>query len=144
MPFEPGEPVLEVLKRLRSLGGTYTGTALRKQYREHDRALIVTDEQAASYDPVGPTEPVPAGIPLSTWNLAGYRPAHAPTGKHRHTSGGLSDAAFRMAGLVETRREAAWPWTMEPDRTEVRLSGRGLAPLPDRAVSVAADRIQGC
>ncbi|MEU6591665.1 TROVE domain-containing protein [Streptomyces sp. NPDC046881] len=114
VPFEPGEPVLEVLKRFRSLGGTYTSKAVRTHYRHHDRVLIVTDEQAAPYDPGGPADPVPADIPVYTWNLAGYRPAHGPTGPHRHTFGGLTDAAFRMAGLIEAGREAAWPWTAEP------------------------------
>ncbi|GGX08346.1 hypothetical protein GCM10010353_25020 [Streptomyces chryseus] len=114
VPFEPGEPVLEVMKRFRSLGGTYTAKAVRKHYREHDRVLIVTDEQTASYDPGGPTEPVPADIPVHTWNLAGYRPAHGPTGPHRHTFGGLTDAAFRMAGLVEAGLGASWPWTADP------------------------------
>ncbi|MET9429683.1 TROVE domain-containing protein [Streptomyces sp. NPDC003036] len=114
VPFEPGEPVLEVLKRFRSMGGTYTAKAVRKHYRQHDRVLIVTDEQTAAYDPGGPTEAVPAGIPVYTWNLAGYRPAHGPTGPHRHTFGGLTDAAFRMVGLIEAGREAAWPWTTDP------------------------------
>ncbi|GAA1524528.1 TROVE domain-containing protein [Streptomyces albidochromogenes] len=114
VPFEPGEPVLEVLKRFRSMGGTYTAKAVRKHYREHDRVLIVTDEQSASYDPGGPTEAVPADIPVYTWNLAGYRPAHGPTGPHRHTFGGLTDAAFRTAGLIEAGRGAAWPWSDDP------------------------------
>ncbi|TXS19855.1 TROVE domain-containing protein [Streptomyces sp. ms191] len=143
VPFAPGEPVLEVLKRFRSLGGTFTAKALRKHYRDHDRVLIVTDEQTASYDPVTPTKPVPARVPLYTWNLAGYRPAHAPTGRNRHTFGGLTDAAFRMVGLIEARREAAWPWTMEPDLTSP-VAGQGLAPLPDRTASAAAGRIEEC
>ncbi len=114
VPFEPGEPVLEVMKRFRSLGGTYTAKAVRKHYREHDRVLIVTDEQTASYDPGGPTEPVPADTPVHTCNLAGYRPAHGPAGPHRHTFGGLTAAAFRMAGLVEAGLGASWPWTADP------------------------------
>ncbi|MEU7282440.1 TROVE domain-containing protein [Streptomyces sp. NPDC045431] len=114
VPFERGEPVLDVMKRFRSMGGTYTALALRKQYREHDRVLIVTDEQTAAYDPGGPAEPVPADIPVYTWNLAGYRPAHGLKGPRRHTFGGLTDAAFRMVGLIEAGREAAWPWTADP------------------------------
>ncbi|MET9449767.1 TROVE domain-containing protein [Streptomyces cinerochromogenes] len=119
VPFEPGEPVLEVLKRFHSLGGTHTTKAVRTHYREHDRVLIVTDEQAAPYGPGGPAEPVPADIPVYTWNLAGYRPAHGPTGPRRYTFGGLTDAAFRMVGLIEAGREAAWPWTADrPDPKE--------------------------
>jgi hypothetical protein len=111
VPFAPGEPVLEVLKRFHSLGGTHTAKAVRTHYRQHDRVLIVTDEQAAPHGPGGPAEPVPADIPVYTWNLAGYRPAHGPTGPHRHTFGGLTDAAFRMVGLIEAGRESTWPWT---------------------------------
>ncbi|MFF3934830.1 TROVE domain-containing protein [Streptomyces phaeofaciens] len=118
VPFERGEPVLDVLKRFHRLGGTHTTKAVRQHYREHDRVLIVTDEQAAHDNPRGPAEPVPADVPVYTWNLAGYRPAHGPTGPHRHTFGGLTDAAFRMAGLIEAGREAAWPWTPDPARPE--------------------------
>ncbi|MEV7394300.1 TROVE domain-containing protein [Streptomyces sp. NPDC091215] len=114
VPFEPGEPVLEVLKRFHDLGGTHTTKAVRTHYRKHDRVLIVTDEQAALCGPGGPAEPVPADIPVYTWNLAGYQPAHGPTGPHRHTFGGLTDAAFRMVGLIEAGREGAWPWTAVP------------------------------
>ncbi|MFD9034167.1 TROVE domain-containing protein [Streptomyces sp. NPDC059567] len=114
VPFEPGEPVLEVLKRFHRLGGTYTTKAVRTHYQEHDRVLIVTDEQNAHYGPGGPAEPVPVEIPVYTWNLAGYQPAHAPAGPHRHTFGGLTDAAFRMIGPIEAGRQAAWPWTADP------------------------------
>ncbi|MFF9570499.1 TROVE domain-containing protein [Streptomyces sp. NPDC014685] len=114
VPFEPGEPVLEVLKRFHALGGTHTTKAVRTHYREHDRVVIVTDEQAAPCGPRGPAEPVPDDIPVYTWNLAGYRPAHGPAGPHRHTFGGLTDAAFRMIGLIEAGHEASWPWAAEP------------------------------
>ncbi|MFC9292997.1 TROVE domain-containing protein [Streptomyces sp. NPDC057011] len=114
VPFEPGEPVLEVLKRFHDLGGTQTTQALRTHYRGHDRVLIATDEQAAPYGPRSPADPVPPDVPVYTWNLAGYRPAHGPTGPHRHTFGGLTDAAFRMVALIEAGREAAWPWTAAP------------------------------
>ncbi|WP_328923795.1 TROVE domain-containing protein [Streptomyces sp. NBC_00190] len=114
VPFAAGEPVLEVLKRFHSLGGTRTMQAVRAHYKEHDRVLIITDEQAVGHGRGGPAEPVPAGIPVYTWNLAGYQPAHGPVGPHRHTFGGLTDAAFRMVGLIEAGRRAAWPWTSDP------------------------------
>ncbi|MFF8271755.1 TROVE domain-containing protein [Streptomyces sp. NPDC016562] len=114
VPFAAGEPVLEVLKRFHSLGGTQTTAALRAHYRDHDRVLIVTDEQAAHDGRGRPVEPVPSEVPVYTWNLAGYQPAHIPSGPHRHTFGGLTDAAFRMVGLIEDGRNAAWPWTADP------------------------------
>ncbi|MFE5299528.1 TROVE domain-containing protein [Streptomyces sp. NPDC056632] len=126
VPFTPGEPVLEVLGRFHKLGGTYTTKALRTHFREHDRVLIVTDEQNASYDPGGPAEPVPADVPVYTWNLAGYQPAHGPTGPHRHTFGGLTDAAFRIVGLIEAGSGTAWPWTAAP-----------TSPLPPEGAAAA-------
>ncbi|MFE4692349.1 TROVE domain-containing protein [Streptomyces sp. NPDC056749] len=111
VPFRAGEPVLDVLKRFHGLGGTQTMTALRNHFRGHDRVLVVTDEQTAPHGTGMPADPVPAGTPVYTWNLAGYRPAHLPTGPHRHTFGGLTDAAFRMVGLIEAGRRAVWPWT---------------------------------
>ncbi len=115
VPFTPGEPVLDLRKRFHRLGGTHTTKALRDHYRGHDRVLIVTDEQAAPYHPGGATEPVPPEVPVYTWNLAGYHPAHAPTGPHRHTFGGLTDAAFRMIPLIESGLRATWPWTAQDD-----------------------------
>lgn len=111
LDFGAGESVLKVLDRFGDLGGTDTTSAVRSHYRGQDRVLIITDEQA-SYSHYGdPTEQVPAGIPVYTWNLAGYRAGHGPSGTaNRHTFGGLSDAAFRMVPLLEAARDADWPW----------------------------------
>ncbi|WP_058041117.1 TROVE domain-containing protein [Streptomyces roseifaciens] len=109
--YRQGESVLKVLERFGSLGGTDTTEAVRRHYRGHDRVLIVTDEQAAYHHAGDPTEQVPAHIPVYTWNLAGYRPGHGPSGSaDRHTFGGLTDAAFRMVPLLEDGRDAHWPW----------------------------------
>ncbi|MCC3775455.1 TROVE domain-containing protein [Streptomyces sp. UNOB3_S3] len=106
-----GESVLKVLERFGSLGGTDTTEAVRRHYRGQDRVLIVTDEQASYHHAGDPTEQVPAHIPVYTWNLAGYRPGHGPSGSAgRHTFGGLTDAAFRMVPLLEAGRAARWPW----------------------------------
>ncbi|MBH1938868.1 TROVE domain-containing protein [Streptomyces sp. AV19] len=109
--FRRGESVLKVLERFGSLGGTDTTEAVRRHYRGHDRVLIVTDEQAVHHYAGDPTEQVPAHVPVYTWNLAGYRPGHGPSGSaERHTFGGLTDAAFRMVPLLESGRDARWPW----------------------------------
>lgn len=109
--FRSGESVLKVLGRFGELGGTNTTEAVRRHYRAHDRVLIVTDEQAAYSYHGDPTEQIPEHIPVYTWNLAGYRAGHAPSGRPmRHTFGGLSDAAFRMVPLLERGRDADWPW----------------------------------
>ncbi|MFI5615067.1 TROVE domain-containing protein [Amycolatopsis sp. NPDC051903] len=112
-PLYRGESLLKALDRWRAGGyflggGTDTAGAVRRHLRGHDRVVILTDEQA-SYGDVGHS--VPAGTPLYTWNLAGYRLGHAPSGGgNRHTFGGLGDQAFRMIPLLEAGRDARWPF----------------------------------
>lgn len=111
VPFRRGESVLKILGRFGDLGGTDTTGAVRRHYARHDRVLIVTDEQYAHSHHGDPTGQVPAEVPVYTWNLAGYRAGHGPSGTaNRHTFGGLSDAAFRMVPLLEAGRDADWPW----------------------------------
>ncbi|WP_406185131.1 TROVE domain-containing protein [Streptomyces sp. NBC_01006] len=111
VPYGRGESVLKVLERFEDLGGTDTSEAVRRNYKGHDRVLIVTDEQATYHYGGDPTALVPNEVPVYTWNLAGYRTGHAPSGSaNRHTFGGLGDAAFRMVSLIEGGREADWPW----------------------------------
>ena len=111
LAFGEGESVLKILGRFGDLGGTDTTSAVRAHYRGQDRVLIVTDEQYTYSRHGDPTEQVPAHVPVYTWNLAGYRAGHGPSGKaNRHTFGGLSDAAFRMVPLLEAAQNADWPW----------------------------------
>ncbi|OKJ15913.1 TROVE domain-containing protein [Kitasatospora sp. CB01950] len=115
VPLRQGDAVLKVLDRFGHLGGTETSEAVRRHYRGHDRVVIVTDEQAyGSHRPCDPLAAVPADVPVYTWNLAGYRPGHAASGTaHRHTFGGLTDAAFRLIPLLEAGQNAAWPWEQQ-------------------------------
>jgi hypothetical protein len=116
-PFDlkRGESVLSALTRWKTggwflNGGTSTAACLRTSYRAHDRVVIITDEQAA-HDPRGVTSSIPAHVPLYTWNLAGYRVGHAPSGTaNRHTFGGLNDQAFAMVPLLEPSHNAKWPF----------------------------------
>ncbi|WP_406009654.1 TROVE domain-containing protein [Streptomyces sp. NBC_00637] len=109
--FREEESMLKILERFKDLGGTDTTEAVRRHYRGHDRVLIVTDEQFAASRHGGPTDQVPADVPVYTWNLAGYRAGHGPAGTgNRHTFGGLSDAAFRMVPLLEAADDTRWPW----------------------------------
>ncbi|WP_439942808.1 TROVE domain-containing protein [Streptomyces sp. BBFR115] len=109
--FRQGESVLKVLERFGDLGGTDTTEAVRRHYRGHDRVLIVTDEQYSAHRHGDPTAQIPDRVPVYTWNLEGYRAGHGPSGTgNRHTFGGLSDSAFRMVSLLESARDADWPW----------------------------------
>lgn len=111
LTYGKGESVLKILGRFGDLGGTDTTSAVRAHYRGQDRVLIVTDEQYTFNRHGDPTQQVPAHVPVYTWNLAGYRAGHGPSGKaNRHTFGGLTDAAFRMVPLLESARDADWPW----------------------------------
>ncbi len=107
------EPLLRAVERWKSGGffigaGTDTADAVRTHYAGHDRVVILTDEQASG-DDVG--RALPARVPLYTWNLAGYRLGHAPSGSaNRHTFGGLTDAAFTMIPLLEAGSRADWPF----------------------------------
>src|SRR5256885_1973068 len=75
------ESVLKVVERFGELGGTNTAQAVRDHYRNHDRVVIVTDEQAwAGSRGADPTAAVPDRVPVYTWNLVGYRYGHGPSG----------------------------------------------------------------
>jgi hypothetical protein len=112
-PLQRGESLLKSVERWKAGGyflggGTDTAGAVRRHFAGHDRVVILTDEQAA-YGDVG--QSLPASVPLYTWNLAGYRHGHAPSGRgNRHTFGGLTDQAFRMIPLLEAGRNADWPF----------------------------------
>jgi hypothetical protein len=89
-------------------GGTETEASLRQHYGNHDRVVILTDEQASGHQQVGSAIP---NIPIFTWNLAGYQKGYAPSGSDkRHVFGGLNDAAFKMVPMIESGVNGQWPW----------------------------------
>lgn len=114
-PLTAGGSLLGDVKKWRDCGwflggGTDTAAALRQEFKGHDRVVIVTDEQAG-HDFTEVDRSIPQTVPMYTWNLAGYQAGHAPSGRgQRHTFGGLTDAAFRMIPLLESGRDACWPW----------------------------------
>ena len=104
---ERGESPLQVVGRMGNLGGTQTAEALQRHFADHDRVVIVTDEQA--FD--DPARVLPSTVPVYTWNLAGYKGGHSPSGNaNRHTFGGLTDQAFAMIPLLEDGGRADWPF----------------------------------
>lgn len=92
-------------------GGTDTWGSTSRMYRGHDRVIILTDEQA-NYHPLA-DRVVPADKHVFTFNLAGHRAGHAPTGKFRHSFGGLTDACFPLIASIEQAHAGTWPWEME-------------------------------
>lgn len=93
-------------------GGTATTAAVQTHYRNHDRVVILTDEQADThYGNVNPFARVPTDKMAITFNLAGYKFGHAPVGTaYRITIGGLSDAAFTLLPALEGRAQGLWPF----------------------------------
>lgn len=90
-----------------NLGGTNTAGAVRSFYRNHDRVIIVTDEQSHDGDPGGV---VPAHIPVYTWNLAGYKFSSTAGKSRRYTFGGLTDQSFSLIPLLEAGESQNWPF----------------------------------
>lgn len=101
----------EVKRKPGESGGTNTWQAVARHYDNHDRVIIVTDEQAFPYGAAGM---IPAGVgtekPLYTFNVAGYKAAYAPTGEKRYAFGGLTDGAFTALALIERGADASWPF----------------------------------
>lgn len=91
-------------------GGTPTAQAVQATYKGHNRVIILTDEQANYSGVYGVDKGVPADRHFFTFNLAGYRQAHAPTGKTRHSFGGLTDACFPLISMIEEGTSGRWPW----------------------------------
>lgn len=96
--------LLRLANDVRSMGGTNTWETARATYRNHDRIVIVTDEQAHDSGAVADN------IPVYTWNLGGYRAAHIGSGKNRWAFGGLTDQAFQQIPVIEAGSQGRWPW----------------------------------
>lgn len=119
MPFpaKPGEALLASLERWEKgrffqNGGTNTHGCLRQTYKNHDRVVILTDEQANAHGAVHVAAGiVPDARPVITFNLAGYRAGHMPAGSlNRITIGGLSDSAFKLLPALEAVGAGGWPF----------------------------------
>jgi hypothetical protein len=108
----PAALLLRVVSSIPDLRqATNTAQAIRAHFDDHDRVVIVTDEQ---YHGESPARAVAESVPMYTFNLAGYRTGHGPSGSGtRHTFGGLTDATFKLIPLLEAGRDAAWPFEVE-------------------------------
>jgi hypothetical protein len=108
--FKKSDSLMPLLDKFRDLGGTDTEKAVRENFKNHDRVVIITDEQYNGWR-VDPLESVPAYVPVYTWNLEGYKVGHSKAGsKKRHTFGGLTDKGFEMIPLLEAGQNQTWPW----------------------------------
>jgi hypothetical protein len=108
--FRKGDSLLPMLNKFKSMGGTDTARAVRENFANHDRIVIITDEQYNGYGS-DPLASVPANVPVYTWNLEGYKVGQSKSGSmKRHTFGGLTDKGFQMIPLIEAGQSQTWPW----------------------------------
>lgn len=108
--YRKGDSLLPMMSKFRDMGGTDTAAAVKGSFKGHDRVIIITDEQYNGYGG-DPLASVPAGTPVYTWNLEGYRVGQSQSGsKKRHTFGGLTDKGFQMIPLIEAGQSQNWPW----------------------------------
>jgi hypothetical protein len=99
-----------VVRSVGSVGhATFGHTAIARWYqpRRHRRAVVFTDDQQHDSGRVR-LDHVPL---IYTFNLAGYRPSALPAGeKGRYTLGGFTDATFTAMAVLESGRDADWPF----------------------------------
>lgn len=104
---QKGGSLLRLTDKFHQINGTATFAAARAHFAGHDRVLIITDEQTTPGQ-----DPIPANVPVYTWNLGGYEMGHLAGGANRHTFGGMTDAAFRLVALLDAHKDAQWPWVV--------------------------------
>ncbi|MFE5368230.1 TROVE domain-containing protein [Streptomyces mirabilis] len=120
-----GGSVLKLINEYGQIDGTDIPAAVKQHFDllRHNRIVIITDEQTRpgwlpsnGWQRGGMQETqiddlIPKHVPVYMWNMAGYKPGVMPSGTAgRHTFGGLTDHAFRLVPLLESGRDADWPW----------------------------------
>lgn len=111
IPFMRGDAVLTTMEKFRSIDYTDTFGVVKTHLKPgvHKRIVIVTDEQD-QYNGFTVNNVVPADVPVYLWNIGGNKVGSIGSGPNRNSFAGLTDAAFSMIPLIETGKNAAWPW----------------------------------
>lgn len=92
-------------------GGTDTVGAIHANFKDHNRVIIITDEQATRTYLNQVNEAIPANVPLHVIDVAGYEKGMVPSGsENRHVYGGLTDSVFTLIPTVEAGATGKWPW----------------------------------
>lgn len=102
--------LLRTAELLRSLSGqvghgTNTWPATNVCYDGHDRVVVLTDMQDHPHDIAALPD-----VPIYVWDLAGYGTANLQLGAGRHLLSGFTDSHFKMIQMLESGRDADWPW----------------------------------
>lgn len=122
--YKPGTSVLKLVDSFGQIAYTNIPNAVKQHYKNHDRVIIITDEQTrpGCLSPVygwgirGTGEVtidslIPKNVPVFIWNFEGYEAAAMPSGSEaRFHLGGLTDKAFRLIPMLESGANGRWPW----------------------------------
>jgi len=101
--------VQDVAGRIGEVGhGTDTWKNAKRWFDGHDRVFVFTDMQDHPGNARSGVDRWPC--PIYVWDLRGYGKANLDTGRGRYLFAGFTDAAFRLVPLLESGRDAAWPW----------------------------------
>lgn len=104
--FQKNDSILPLIRKFHELGGTYLSAALHQWYQDHDRVIVITDEQDVSSRYY---EKIPKNVPVYTFNLVGYQNS---SNRGRTTiGGGLTDASFSLIEQLENVSKNVWPWS---------------------------------
>lgn len=108
LPVSKGASLLRSVQKFRGQIGkvgycTNTWAAIKKHYNDHDRVIVLTDEQ--SHD-----RGKNPGCFMHFVNLAGYRVSTAPKDNRTFAYGGFTDAMFSTMPLLERGASQRWPW----------------------------------
>lgn len=95
--------------------GTELAPAIARHFvpTKHKRIIIISDLQIFPYlNGVDErfVQFVPRSIPIYAFNLGGYGVTPMQAEANRVEMGGLTDATFKMIPLIESGRNASWPW----------------------------------
>lgn len=116
-----GTSVLPLTESFGKDYGTDIPSAVRRHYANHDRVIILTDEQTRPgqlpcnlkgwVEETSIDSLIPLDVPVFMWNFAGYKASAMPSGSQaRFTLGGLTDNAFTLIPLLEAGAQSGWPW----------------------------------
>ncbi|MEV8636894.1 TROVE domain-containing protein [Streptosporangium sp. NPDC051023] len=94
--------------------GTQIAAAIHATYRQHDRVIVITDEQTNAddhYQYGNVTDAVPRSVPLWCFNVTGEQGAVVDAGTtNRYTMGGLTDHTFTLIPTLEGGQQGRWPF----------------------------------
>lgn len=123
--FDRSTSILKLVEKFQEIPYTDIPKALTTHYDNHDRVIILTDEQTRPGHVVSHhgrswfTEHVsldafvPFNVPVYMWNFAGYEASAMPSGSNaRFSLGGLADQAFKLIPLIEAGAANVWPWQL--------------------------------